>query len=237
MILNFDFITFDEATHTYYNKKIKKKVPSVTTVLGKLSKPFDTKYMTAKKEKETGVPAEIIEWSWNCKRDVAANYGSRFHKYMEDMYNFGKGYGFFPSANKYFEDYKNDIVIKNEFRVGNHVIAGTFDNLSMRDGKYILKDWKTNYELSTESDYNLLPPFEYLDKSKLTEYSLQLSLYRVLLNIPIYKMELVHFKTHDYVVYDLPFMEREARMIIKNLENDNSSTRSRTKRIDKPILG
>ena len=237
MIPNFDFITFDEATHTYFNKKTKKKVPSVTTVLNSLQSPFDMDKQTKLKELETGIPAGIIKWTWDTKREIASNYGSRFHQYLEDHYNLNSPKGYFPSADKYISDYSEDVTVRTEFRVGNDVLAGTFDNLSVRgDGRYILKDWKTNADLTLKSDYKLLEPFSYLDKSKLTIYSLQLSLYRVLLDIPIYKMELVHFKAHDYVVYDLPFLEREARAIIQKLRDDNSRTRSRTKSVNKSIF-
>lgn len=217
----FDFIQFDEATHSYYNTEIKRKVPSVTTVLGKLN-PFNKGYWLPKKAKELGVSEAELEKQWDDKRDKAAAHGSRFHKYIEDKLQMVETKDKFISADKYLEDYKNDLTIACEMIVGNDCIAGTFDNLALRNGMYILKDWKTNEEFTTSSKYKLKVPYDYLDDCKFNIYALQLSMYRVLLDLPIYKMEVVHFTETDYTVYEVPYMEREARQIIKKLRDDNS---------------
>lgn len=221
MIPNFNFIVFNEAEHSYFNTRTNKYVPSVTTVLDRLKKKDKDKMLKAGVAK-TGIPADILSWMWKTKNNVATNYGSRVHKYIEDICDLKEAKGHFPSVDKYFEDCHKDITVHSEFRVGNDLIAGTFDNLTLRDGKFILKDWKTNAVMTTQSPYKLDYPFRHLDDSKLTLYSLQLSMYRLLLGIEIESMEVVHFGAKDYTVYTVPYMEAEVKKILKNLHNDNS---------------
>lgn len=233
MFKDFSFILFDEARHRYFNTKTSTYVPSVTSVLSKLYK-FDKDYWLPKKAKQLNITVEELEKQWDDKRNRASEKGRIFHKYMEDRLNNIEVDTINTVAEQYLQDYKDDKVIACEMIVGNHLIAGTFDNLSLRDGKYILKDWKTNETFTTESEYNLTKPYQHLDNSKYTIYALQLSMYRYLLDIPIHRMEVVHFTDTDYKVYTLPYMEREIWQLIKQLEDDNRSTHSSTKGSDTP---
>lgn len=64
-------------------------------------------------------------------------------------------------------------------------IAGTVDALLLSNDGHRLShvwDWKTGKEFKTENRFqNLLPPFEDLPDSDLSAYSLQLSLYRLII--------------------------------------------------------
>jgi hypothetical protein len=232
-----DHILFDEAAHSYLHKDLGVYLPSVTTVINKLKKPFDKVYWAKVKAKEYNMTVEAVIEMWDKNRDDASGKGRYFHKYMEDRLNRLRLPFRIDAAEAYLLDYRDDMSIENEVIVGNNVLAGTFDNLSERNGYKILKDWKTNREFKVKSEYRLLPPFDYLDDSHFTIYSLQLSLYRYLLDIPIYKMEVVHFSDDGYTVYDVPYLEREARLIIKKLEDDNRATCSSTERSDTAAYG
>lgn len=234
-IADFDFIQFDEQTHRYYNTNTGQYVPSVTSVISKLYK-FDKAYHLKRKAKKLNITPEELEKQWDTKRDNAADKGKVFHKYMEDRLNNKPLLTENYIAESYLATYKDDVSLKCEMVVGNHLIAGTFDNLSLRGDKYILKDWKTNETFTVESEYNLEKPFAYLDNSKFTIYALQLSLYRYLLDIPVHRMEVVHFTDTHYKVYTLPYMEREVWQIIKKLEYDNRATYSSSTGIDPAIL-
>ena len=52
-------------------------------------------------------------------------------------------------------------------------IAGTADYLGLFKESLIIKDWKTNKDFKDNSDYTLVEPFAFLDKSDLTKYTLQ----------------------------------------------------------------
>ena len=62
-------------------------------------------------------------------------------------------------------------------------LAGTFDALFTYKDQLVIVDWKTNKKFDTSSSYNkkLLDPFETEDECKLTEYSIQISLYALML--------------------------------------------------------
>lgn len=243
MIRNFDFIEFDEATHTYRHKVTGEKLISVTKLIESLHEPFDKAKWLPKKAKERGISESELEAEWDEKRDRAASYGTRFHKYMEDKLNLVDTKDTFIAADKYLQDYREDLPIATEVRVGNDLAAGTFDCIVKRNGMYVLKDWKTNAvdKFTLDSKKRFLPPFEYLRDSKLVQYTLQLSIYRYMLNVPIWKMELVHFTEEDYTVYDVPYMESEVRQIMESLErtkkkyNDDSRTRISTTFLSEPI--
>lgn len=245
MINNFDFIEFDEATHTYRHRVSGTKLVSVTKVIESLHEPFNKDYWLPKKAAEQGISEEELEAVWNEKKQRAANYGTRFHRYMEDKLNLVNTKEKFVAADKYLQDYNEDVAVATEVRVGNHLVAGTFDCVVKRNGRYVLKDWKTNGvdKFTVESKYNkkLLAPFNYLPDCKLTLYTLQLSMYRYLLDLPIWKMELVHFTEEDYKVYEVPYMQSEVWKIMESLDrkqtkkNDDSRTRISTEVFSKPI--
>ena len=62
-------------------------------------------------------------------------------------------------------------------------LAGTFDALFSYQDKLVIVDWKTNKKFDTSSNWNkkLLTPFDSEDECKLTEYSIQISLYALML--------------------------------------------------------
>ena len=234
-IKDFSFIKFEEDKHRYFNANTGQYIPSVTSVLSKLS-TFDKEYWLKVKAKQNNTTVEELEKQWDHSRDTAAKKGKDFHAHMED-YICGKAKkGIYSNADKYFEDYSKDVHVSTEVVIGNHLVAGTFDCLAVRDGSYILKDWKTNEKFTTYSTYKLEPPFQYLDNSKYTIYAFQLSLYRYLLDMPVYKMEVVHFDDNSYTVHEVPYLEREVRMLLNKLENDNRSTHSGITGIDPSVF-
>ena len=61
-------------------------------------------------------------------------------------------------------------------------IAGTLDALFKTDKGLVVGDWKTNARMKLTGGYGKLKePFETIDDNSLTKYSLQLSLYRLML--------------------------------------------------------
>jgi len=64
-------------------------------------------------------------------------------------------------------------------------IAGMIDSLFIHRGKIFILDWKTNKNFTTDENLKykekLLAPFEDFYKSHLSEYSIQLSFYALIL--------------------------------------------------------
>ena len=131
---------------------------------------------------------------WKNLNDRANDIGHATHAWIE---NFFKGiYQPIPrdfeiidridKFNKiYYEKLTKLVPIKFEQRVFSTKwkLAGTFDALFMYKGQLVIVDWKTNKKFDTTSEYNkkLLSPFETEDECKLNEYSIQISLYSLML--------------------------------------------------------
>jgi ATP-dependent exoDNAse (exonuclease V) beta subunit len=103
-------------------------------------------------------------------------------KYYMDMAHMIKNF------KNFYEWWKQDhILLKSEFVVGDKEkrICGTIDNLSYnkKTGKLALFDYKTNKEIKRQGykGETLLPPIDNVPKCELGKYSLQLSLYKLIL--------------------------------------------------------
>ena len=88
----------------------------------------------------------------------------------------------------FYDWWKEDhILLKSEFVVGDKEsgICGTLDNLSYnkKTKKLVIFDYKTNKEIKTENPRgdSLLAPFKYLQNCELVKYSLQIWLYKLII--------------------------------------------------------
>lgn len=106
-------------------------------------------------------------------------------------------------------------------------VAGTFDMLYYNDGSdgqaegFVILDYKTNSKL--ESDYNrrfgrmLLPPFSHLTEEDLSIYTIQLSLYALMLQdigIPIVSRRIVWLGDGDYKVIPVEDLSETLRQTL-----------------------
>jgi len=207
----FSDIKFIQKNHSY---KIKNEIAkySVTKLLKKYEKPFDSDKIAERVARKKGVLKEEILKEWDFKRDYSTHKGSEFHLFAENYlqrrqiqidqeaiknFLFERGEDIF--INDYYEEvalliknfllfhnwWKKDyILLKTEFVIGDRdtSVCGTIDNLSYNRNtkKLAIFDYKTNKKISSSSDYGnkLLAPFEHLDECELVKYSLQLWLYK-----------------------------------------------------------
>lgn len=200
---------FDEATHTYtYCNDAGKPIQffqSVTQFISTFKKPFDSDFWAAKKAKERGVNKSVILNEWKQTSDTALTLGSTVHKWIED-YNNGDNPPIpeDPEVNFRVSSYID--LHQEKLHVFSHVgqevrlfsrkwgIAGTTDSLLSLNSKYYVGDYKTNKKFTTDDDpkgkySKLLYPFEDLWDNSLNGYSIQLSMYRLML-------EEAGFETH-----------------------------------------
>lgn len=103
-------------------------------------------------------------------------------------------------------------------------VAGTVDALVQEaDGTFTLYDWKRSSSIKWDNHYETaLPPLRHIPNSKLAKYSLQLNLYRHLLEqqmrIPVARMRVVAFHPdlpHGCHVYPVDRMEKETAELLK----------------------
>jgi len=104
-----------------------------------------------------------------------------------------------------------------------HKVAGTVDALFEEpDGTFTLYDWKRSCSIKWDNHYETaLPPLRHLPNSKLAKYSLQLNLYRHLLeqqmDIPVARMYVVAFHPElprKHHVYPVDRMDKEITALL-----------------------
>lgn len=186
---------FDPTYHKYtYNGD---QFISVTTYIQQFHKPFKSEYWSKVKSDQLGVPQDWIKDQWKELNDYANEIGSDTHQWIEDYYNgiwreIPTNQDLLHRITKFNKIYSKQLhklkPIKFEVRVFSKKwkIAGMIDSLFFYKGKIFILDWKTNKQF-TDNDHKkgkyekLLYPFDDYYKNHLNEYSIQLSLYSLIL--------------------------------------------------------
>lgn len=206
-------IQFDAKRHIY---TIEGKVlTSVTQYLKRFQKPFDKEYWSEIKANERGITVDEMLAEWAEKGRVSREKGTMVHSHIEQKLqafqnevDFVWGGNFYPEIdafNSFWKDNCDNLMpVQLEMIVGDKIVglAGTFDALFYNKEleEYQIFDWKTGKEFSTENRWqNLLIPFDDYDDCKLNQYSLQLSLYKILVHMT------TEYQVGDcYIVYLSP---------------------------------
>lgn len=200
MQTDFFQIKFDANAHRYFIGD--KELRSVTNFIKDFQKPFDRNGVAAKvAAKENRSIAQVVA-EWEVTAERGRILGTTVHTYIEKVLR-GEQNGQltldpFLSLNTKLPEiaafdafwYKlsPDMVCSPasvELVIGDEELglAGTVDALlfSNDTGKSHIWDWKTGkFDLENQWE-NLLPPFDYLSASKFNIYSLQVSLYRLII--------------------------------------------------------
>lgn len=181
-------VKFNEAEHSYHLKG--KKLINVGSMVKRFKEPFDSGYWAARKAKERGVKPEVVLAEWKAKGDIANAKGHRFHAHAQFRMT-GKGRlsdtpeakafdAWWEVAKAHLEVVACEVVLHSE----RHGISGTTDLVAYSHKTKLLHifDWKTNAKFETESAYGkwLFNPFAHLQECALSEYSLQVELYRLM---------------------------------------------------------
>lgn len=198
----FNHIVYYDGPHTYDVNGVK--MTSVTKLIGKVSKPFDADYWSQKKADDEGITAGEMRARWKLKADIACEKGTAVHEYVENylsnkVFPYPAGHicavfdgddpvrqkynKIIPLVHKFCNDIKGKMIpIRSEFVVGDmeYGLCGMIDQIfyNKKSGQLELWDWKTNEKIDRESRYKLMLPVSHLGSSKLDIYSLQLSLYK-----------------------------------------------------------
>jgi ATP-dependent exoDNAse (exonuclease V) beta subunit len=179
-------VKFDKDSHTYTNVITGEKYISVTTLLGKYVKPFDSDYHAERVAKREGVSKEFILSIWKDQNNTANEKGTKIHKTLEDY--IGEGimdnmYGWLYGA---YDRVVAEVISKYDTVLSEHMlhnheykIAGTSDLIYDHGDTFTVADFKTNKEFKFENKYNeyLLDPVSHIMYSQFSVYALQLSLY------------------------------------------------------------
>jgi hypothetical protein len=210
----FKHILYEDKKHVYYNLNTKKQLGSVTGLIKKFKKPFDREYWLKVKSEQRGITKDQLAKEWNDSKDSGLSIGNIYHDYIQKRNNREWVLPKKLDVEAYLSSH-NDITIFAEFVIGNDVIGGKFDNLSLRDDDLILKDWKSNKKFDLQSDYYLINGLEHIPACEFYEYALQTSLYQYILDLPIVEREIVWFdRTGEFHVFKTPYLEDEVKHML-----------------------
>ena len=192
-----------------------------------------------------GMTAEAIKKQWSDKGAASSAAGTRMHLDIEHYYNatplcpsenpsleegleaLAKDWAPNPGAEwDYFCDYQRTYVIpkgwkpwRTEWLVfdGEHKVAGSIDMVYMKpDGTLAIYDWKRIEELKTENKWQSgLGPVDHLPDTNYWHYSLQLNVYRYILQkhygfvVSELALVVLHPENSSWKVAKLNFMDEE----------------------------
>ena len=214
---------------------------SVTQFNNRFHLPFETDYWSKIKAEEAGVTQEEILLEWKKLNDRSNVIGTATHNWIENYYN--KIYQELPTdmdvldrINKFNIAYGKWLYkltpIKFEQRIFSKKwkIAGMMDSLFMYNDSVFIVDWKSNKDFTDDEHQkgkfeNLLYPFEDKFKNNLNEYSIQVSLYKLILKevgIYVKACYLLHIGPNKeakmHIAHD--FSDRLEKYLIKE-QNEN----------------
>jgi hypothetical protein len=245
-LTKFNNITYYDEPHTYFVGD--KQLVSTTTFIAKFKKKFDSETKAEEFAERKGLNPEDVLDEWDFKRDFSCLKGTLIHKYAEDYYNnkifpyrsepFIKMFGvdimkpkfdkLVTLFHKFYNDSKENLIpIKSEWIIGDVElgISGCVDQLfyNKKSGLLEIWDYKSNKKISTQSAYKnrFKHPIEHLDECEINSYSLQLSLYKYIIerntNLKIGNCYLVWlFEDNDnYKIYKTFNYREEIESMIK----------------------
>ena len=201
----FNSIKYYDEPHKYYMGETP--MTSATQFIGKFKPQFDSEYWAQKKADERGIEKEEILKEWKYKSDFACEKGTLFHEYAENYLN-NKIFPYplekvvkllgnndvqepYDKIVKHFDEFYKDsfdklLPIKSEIIVGDEElgICGMVDQLfwNKKTKELQIWDWKTNKEIKRKNRWQKFKaPISNLDVCEMNTYSLQLSLYKYII--------------------------------------------------------
>ena len=198
MPTNFDDVVFDAKSHTY--KIGDQSLFPVTSIVKWLTPEFRSDEVLESKAISSGRSKEDIQADWDAKRDAGLAKGTKVHAYIEnviegidqrismsindhlyEMKEFDKAWGRMCSNLSASLDRKEWTVGDSELGVAGRVDALLWIKQDS-EKKRCLFDWKTGkFMVRKYARESMLPPFDDLPCCEEIKYSIQLSLYRLII--------------------------------------------------------
>ena len=204
----FNDIHFEEVGHRYTDS-VGTKYTSVTTFVGQFESDKDWDLIAEKASKKRdgkyyGKTVAEIRNEWKMAGDYACTLGTAVHSVAEFEWQNKEFYPDYNSLDKFegmHEDFdwrkqkakaligvlkERYVPIKNEYIVYDREwgLVGTIDFFCWNKvtGQYAILDWKTSKKFEHANKYQKMkPPFETEDDCNCNHYSMQLSLYKAIL--------------------------------------------------------
>lgn len=224
-------ISFLEKEHEY--RYGNEEFISVTTAIKEFVPEFDPEGKICKSYAlKNGLGEEEVKKRWQEANEKACEMGTAIHKAAELTL-----LGMREQVHLPEEHYKkylmqvDQFIDRNQFDLlatevilysEEYKIAGQADFLTFNpDGTVDVWDWKTSKRIVTGNQWDsyLLADLSHLPNNNYTKYSLQLSIYRKLLElwgIKGNKLYIVHVLPTKSTIYECPYMAREAELILES---------------------
>ena len=187
-------IVFDEESHTYTNTELDIKYISVTTLLGKYKKPFDSDGHSKRVAAREGVSQEMVLELWATETKKATDKGTKIHKLMEDFIKNG--------------------ITRPEF----NFLYKSYDDLV----RLCIGNFKTNKKFKFTTDFNdfFVDPISHLTYCEFNMYALQLSMYAYMHELvtgkKCKKLVVFYLNQDKWIPYHLNYLKTDVINIFKH---------------------
>jgi len=223
-------ITFIKEGHKYIHDDTGKELLSSTTFISEFFEKFDTERWSKHIADRDNMTVQEVLDMWEKKRQESCDFGTAVHTYAESLIKktkvpqpkTEKEKVYFTAINEFF-DKENHKFFDAEKIIGSSVyeLGGQIDALSKTDKGIFLVDWKTNksIDMSGFRDKRALEPIGHLQDCNYSKYSLQLSLYRYILekeyNLKVAGQILIHLlPSGEYIQYDIEYLKDEIKKML-----------------------
>jgi len=234
-------IVFEEVPHTYTLNGSPIKFTSVTTLVHQQFEQFNAEKIldgifkkTPLPEKYHGKTRESLKAEWEETRNRAATAGTLLHQNIEDYFN-GKTIQNDSIEWKYFLKFHTDNLSLKPYRTEWVVydedikLAGSIDMITENsDGTLTIYDWKRSKEIAKTNNFNkfaINPDVEHLPDSNFWHYSLQLNIYKAIVERKYMKivrdlfLVCLHPNQRNYQIIKCPNLQKEVSELFSEREN------------------
>ena len=229
-----DSIIYYDDEHRYVDEDTGEEFESVTRFIHRFEQEFDSDKHSARVAKRDGKTQEQVLQEWKDKADVACDYGTDIHWFMEQMF-LAPGRIIIPKnedERKLLEAYhktkqlelNGDVYPEQIIYNKTYKIAGQSDLIHVvPNNQFDVGDWKTNEKFKYYSPYNqyLKHPLSHLSQCEYNTYCLQLSLYayfyELMTGMKCRKVFILYYwRTHNiFQVIPMNYMKLEVMMMLK----------------------
>ncbi len=234
-------ILFDEGPHTYTLNGSSIKFTSVTTLVHQQFEQFDAERILNnifKKnplpEKYQGKTRDSLAAEWEKNRCESADAGTLLHKNIEDYFN-GKHVENESIEWKFFIRFHTDNLSLKPYRTEWVVydetisLAGSIDMVTINDDETLsIYDWKRSKGIVKTNNFNkfsINPIIEHIPDSNFWHYSLQLNIYKAILERKYGKtvkqlfLVCLHPNNKNYKLLECPNLQDEVENLFNEREN------------------
>ena len=222
-------VKFDEKSHTYTHNTLDKLI-SVTTLLGKYKKPFDSNYHAERVAKREGVSKEIVLETWEAEKNKACDKGTKIHKLLEDYISYGdvkSDYGWlyksYDKSVEYYIDKYSKVLCEKLLYNEEYKVAGMADLIYEHSkDEFTLGDFKTNKKFRFSSPFGerLLAPVDHLHNCENNIYALQLSMYAYfyeqLTGKKCRKLVIFYLSGDRFKAYHCNYLKSDVEKVLEN---------------------